>query len=77
MEIGGYSVLGDAGATFSAHKVTLQLSSVKGGDIVLLHMNHPESGTREGVADAILYLENQGFSFVRLSDVKKDLIRVP
>jgi peptidoglycan/xylan/chitin deacetylase (PgdA/CDA1 family) len=77
MEIGGYSVLGDAGATFSAHKVAAQLGSAKEGDIILLHMNHPESGTREGVADGILYLENQGFSFVRLSDVKKDLIRVP
>jgi peptidoglycan/xylan/chitin deacetylase (PgdA/CDA1 family) len=77
MEIGGYSVLGDAGATFSAHKVTLQLSSAKEGDIVLLHMNHPESGTREGVADGILYLENRGFSFVRLSDVKKALVRIP
>lgn len=77
MEIAGYSLLGDAGATFSAHKVTLQLSSAKEGDIVLLHMNHPESGTREGVADGILYLENRGFSFVRLSDVKKALVRIP
>ncbi len=77
MEIGGYSVLGDAGATFSASKVTTQLMSAKDGDIILLHMNHPESGTREGVADGILYLENRGFSFVRLSDVKKALVRIP
>ncbi len=77
MEIAGYTVLGDAGATFSAQKVAIQLSSAKDGDIILLHMNHPESGTREGVADGILYLENRGFSFVRLSDVKKALIRVP
>lgn len=77
MEIAGYSVLGDAGATFSASKVTAQLMSAKDGDIVLLHMNHPESGTREGVADGILYLENRGFSFVRLSDVAKNLVRIP
>lgn len=77
MEIGGYSLLGDAGATFSARQVTLQLSRAKEGDIILLHMNHPESGTREGVADGILYLENRGFSFVRLSDVKKALVRIP
>lgn len=77
MEIGGYSVLGDAGATFTASKVTTQLMSAKDGDIILLHMNHPESGTREGVADGILYLENRGFSFVRLSDVKKALVRIP
>jgi len=77
MEIGGYSVLGDAGATFSASKVTTQLMSAKDGDIILLHMNHPESGTREGVADGVLYLENRGFSFVHLSDVSKNLIRIP
>lgn len=77
MEIGGFSILGDAGATFSAPKVTQQLMSAKSGDIVIFHMNHPEGGTREGVAQGIEFLLTEGFSFVRLSDVKKNLIRVP
>lgn len=77
MEIGGFSILGDAGATFSAPKVAQQLISAKNGDIVIFHMNHPEGGTREGVAQGIEVLLAEGFSFVRLSDVKKNLIRIP
>ncbi len=77
VEIGGFSVLGDAGATFSAEKVASQVSNAQSGDIVLLHMNHPESGTREGVKKAVEYLKTQGFTFVRLSDVKEKLNRIP
>lgn len=77
MEIGGFSVLGDAGATFSAPKVAGQLTSAHSGDIILLHMNHPESGTREGIIEGITVLLKEGFSFVRLSDVKKNLVRIP
>lgn len=77
MEIGGFSILGDAGATFSASKVAQQLLSAKSGDIVIFHMNHPEGGTREGLAQGVEFLLAEGFSFVRLSDVKKNLIRIP
>ncbi|MDO9305861.1 MAG: polysaccharide deacetylase family protein [Sulfuricurvum sp.] len=77
MEIGGFSVLGDAGATFSAPKVAGQLTSAHSGDIILLHMNHPESGTREGIIEGITVLLKEGFTFVRLSDVKKSLVRIP
>lgn len=77
MEIGGFSILGDAGATFSAPKVVHQLLGAKSGDIILCHMNHPESGTREGVMQAIELLLKEGFSFIRLCDAKHTLIRVP
>jgi len=77
MEIGGFSVLGDAGATFSAPKVAGQLTSAHSGDIILLHMNHPESGTREGIIEGITVLLKEGFTFVRLSDVKNHLQRIP
>lgn len=77
MEIGGFSVLGDAGATFSAPKVAGQLTSAHSGDIILLHMNHPESGTREGIIEGVNMLLKEGFTFVRLSDVKKSLVRIP
>jgi len=77
VEIGGFSVLGDAGATYSAEKVAHQITNAKSGDIILLHMNHPESGTREGVKEAIEKLKAKGFSFVRLSDVRDHLIRLP
>lgn len=77
VEIGGFSVLGDAGATFSAEKVAHQITNAKSGDIILLHMNHPESGTREGLINAVETLIKEGFSFVRLSDVKHRLNRLP
>lgn len=77
VEIGGFSVLGDAGATFGADKVAHQIIHARSGDIVLLHMNHPESGTREGVIKAVEQLKKEGFSFVRLSDVKNRLNRLP
>ncbi|HEX5711609.1 MAG TPA: polysaccharide deacetylase family protein, partial [Sulfuricurvum sp.] len=77
MEIGGFSILGDAGATFSAPKVTQQLLNAQNGDIVLLHMNHPEGGTREGIIEGINALLKEGFTFLRLSDVKKNLVKIP
>jgi len=77
VEIGGFSVLGDAGATFNADKVAYQIANAKSGDIILLHMNHPESGTREGVKTAVEKLKNGGFTFVRLSDVQNRLNPLP
>lgn len=77
VEIAGFSVLGDAGATFSAPKVTQQLLNSRSGDILLFHMNHPESGTREGIIEGIAKLKAEGFTFVRLSDVKDRLNRLP
>ncbi len=77
MEIGGFSLLGDAGATFSPPKVAQQLLNAHSGDIVICHMNHPEGGTREGLIEGVKILLKEGFTFVRLSDVKEHLIRVP
>lgn len=77
VEIGGFSVLADAGATFSAPKVAQQIKNAHSGDIIIAHMNHPEGGTREGVIEAITELRQEGFSFVRLSDVKDRLVRIP
>lgn len=64
----GFSVLGDAGATYSAEKVTAALLKSSPGSIVILHMNHPESGTGVGVMAAVPLLKKMGFRFVRLSD---------
>lgn len=73
VEIGGFSVLGDAGATFSAEKVSYQIANASSGDIILAHMNHPESGTAKGVEEGVRILQEKGFVFVRLSDVKERL----
>ncbi|MBW2186397.1 MAG: polysaccharide deacetylase family protein [Deltaproteobacteria bacterium] len=68
-EVAGFSVLGDAGATYSRQQVKQALLSATAGDIVILHMNHPESGTAEGLIDAIPELKRRGFRFVQLSDI--------
>ena len=70
LEVAGYSVLGDAGATFSREQVGRALLGAGPGDIVLLHMNHPGSGTAAGIMDAVPELIQRGYRFVRLSDVE-------
>ncbi len=64
----GFSVLGDAGATFSKEQVTAALLTSVPGSIVILHMNHPESGTGQGVMAAVPLLKKKGFRFVSLSE---------
>ncbi|WP_298433803.1 polysaccharide deacetylase family protein [Geobacter sp.] len=68
-QVAGFSLLGDAGATFSAGQVRAALLKARPGDIAILHMNHPESGTASGVLTAIPILRSRGFRFVRLSDL--------
>ncbi|AJE02627.1 polysaccharide deacetylase family protein [Geobacter pickeringii] len=68
-QVAGFSVLGDAGATYGADQVRAALLKVRPGDVAILHMNHPESGTAAGVMAAIPTLCARGFRFVRLSDL--------
>lgn len=67
-QVAGYSLLGDAGATYSVAQVTAALLKATPGDIALLHMNHPESGTGAGIIAAVPELVRRGFRFVRMSD---------
>jgi peptidoglycan/xylan/chitin deacetylase (PgdA/CDA1 family) len=67
-EVAGYSVHGDAGATYTAAKVKAALLGASSGDVILCHMNHPESGTAAGIIAAVPELRTRGFRFVRMSD---------
>lgn len=67
-EVAGYSLLGDAGATWSAAQVKAALLKAVPGDIALLHMNHPEAGTGEGIIAAVPELQRRGFRFVKMSE---------
>lgn len=67
-KIVNYSVVGDAGATFSADKIKGRLLSARAGSIVIMHMNHPEKQTAPGVMAAIPEMKKLGFEFVKLSD---------
>jgi peptidoglycan/xylan/chitin deacetylase (PgdA/CDA1 family) len=66
LEVAGYSVLGDAGATFTAPQVRDALLGAAPGSIVLLHLNHPGSGTADGVAAALPSLLAGGATFTTL-----------
>ena len=63
----GFSILGDAGATYTAKKVEEAFLTAKKGEIAIVHFNHPESQTREGMIRAIEKLKADGFKFVKLS----------
>lgn len=67
-EVIGFSLLGDAGATLRRQQVKGALVAAKPGDIAILHMNHPEGETADGVIAAVPELEARGFRFVKLSD---------
>ncbi len=69
-EVVGFSVLGDAGATFTASQVEAALLTSKPGDIIIAHINHPEAGTGAGIILAVPELRKRGYKFVKLSDYK-------
>ena len=65
--IAGYSIAGDEGATLNASQVEAKVLGAQDGDILLLHMNKPTSGSREGLMHALPKLREKGFAFTRLS----------
>ena len=68
-KIAGFSVNGDGGGTLPSAGVGKALLSVREGDIVLMHMNRPGSGTLPGLKQSIPLLKERGFCFVRLSEM--------
>ncbi|HPX61607.1 MAG TPA: polysaccharide deacetylase family protein [Deltaproteobacteria bacterium] len=67
-EVIGFSILGDAGATYKKEQVRAAMLAARNGDIAILHMNHPEAESGAGLIAAIPELKRRGFRFVRLSD---------
>ena len=68
-KIAGFSVNADEGATLSRAAVRDRLRHVKGGDVILAHMNRPASDTAEGLSDGLIELLRRGLVFVRLDQV--------
>lgn len=67
-EIGGFDVLGDAGATFSKEQIIKQGKTAKNGSILIYHMNKPKGETFEGVQVVIENLKKAGYSFKKIED---------
>ncbi len=65
--IAGFSVNADAGASLSRAGVAARLRSVRGGDVIIAHMNKPAGDTAEGFALALPELLARGLRFVKLS----------
>jgi peptidoglycan/xylan/chitin deacetylase (PgdA/CDA1 family) len=64
----GYTISGDGGATYSKLKIIGMLKGAKPGDIILMHMNHPESDTYEGLVGALDDLIDAGYEFITMSE---------
>lgn len=74
-KIAGFSVNADAGATLNRAAVQDRLRHVRGGDVIIAHMNKPASGTAEGMSTGLIELLRRGLVFVRLDKV--DLTDTP
>jgi peptidoglycan/xylan/chitin deacetylase (PgdA/CDA1 family) len=74
-KIAGFSVNADNGATLKKPTIEKRLKRVKAGDVIIAHMNKPESDSAEGLAVGLAYLLKAGFVFVRLDQV--DLKQIP
>lgn len=68
-QVAGYSLNADDGASASAATVARRVQAAQAGDIILAHMNHPKSGTAQGLEAALPELKQRGLQFVRLSQV--------
>ena len=68
-EVVNFSVRGDAGATYSTKQIKEALLNSPPASIILMHMNHPEGETAEGVIEAIPEMKKRGFRLVKLSEI--------
>ena len=68
MNIAGFAVSIDAGASLTADQVYRRTMTAQSGDILLGHFNHPQSGTRDGLKKALPKLREMGYHFMLLPD---------
>jgi peptidoglycan/xylan/chitin deacetylase (PgdA/CDA1 family) len=62
----GFAINGDAGASFSVKQMEKSFKTLKAGDIIICHMNHPKGETAEGLMALLPKLIQKGFVFKRL-----------
>ncbi len=74
-KIAGFSINADNGATSKKIDIEKRLEHIKGGDVIIAHMNKPASESAEGLSVGLAYLLKAGFVFVRLDQV--DLQEIP
>jgi peptidoglycan/xylan/chitin deacetylase (PgdA/CDA1 family) len=67
-KLGGFSVLGDGGASFPEAHAAHVIGAAKDGDVIVAHINQPKKPAGLGVIEGILKLKQAGFIFLRLQD---------
>jgi peptidoglycan/xylan/chitin deacetylase (PgdA/CDA1 family) len=65
-QIAGFSVNADAGATLGRQAVVARLAKVQAGDVIIAHMNHPQSQTAQALMESIAQMQARGLKFVKL-----------
>ncbi len=71
-KIGGFSMSGDGGASWTAGHAEKTIAAAKDGDVVIVHINQPTKPAGPGVVAGILKLKAEGFAFVTLNEGFKD-----
>jgi len=67
-KVGGFSKIGDGGATWTSAHAEKAMSAAEDGDVVIAHINQPTKPAGEGVVKGILRLKAEGFNFVELDE---------
>jgi len=60
----------DAGATLSREVIAQRMRHVRGGDVIIAHMNKPDSQTADGLRPGLIELLRRRMVFVRLDQVE-------
>jgi peptidoglycan/xylan/chitin deacetylase (PgdA/CDA1 family) len=68
LKIGGYTISADEGAKASKEKIIKNLSKVKNGDVILMHINHPNSQVYEGFKEGLKIMQEKNLKFEFLKD---------
>ena len=68
IKVGGYTIAADEGAKASKERIVKNLSRVKVTDVVLMHINHPDSQIYEGFKEGLPLMQAKGLTFEFLKD---------
>ena len=67
-KLAGFTFSGDGGALFSSEHAARIIAKAQDGDVIITHINQPGRAAGSGVAEGILRLKAEGFSFIKLDE---------
>lgn len=68
IKVGGYTIAADEGAKASKEKIIKNLTKVKNGDVILMHINHPSSQVYDGFKEGLIVMQEKNIQFEFLKD---------